>query len=159
MGRRLGNKNTSTKRAETAARVRAYRERQAEKADAEKENRHRSEATLRRLRQNGFTLFGELETGPSGLPIDAQTAEEELMLAKEYAAALNLPDILPGQTIRNFVTEVLRAWCSAGARMFNRSTGQFSTNEFEGLKPDDYQFPIGVDEAPIKLETEEVTNA
>ena len=154
-GRPHGNTLNAAKRAATRERVRAFREKQRELKLAEAEDCERRDQFFKRMRQEGFTLFGELEAvGPDGHPVNASNAAEELQLAKEYAAALNLDDIRPGQTIRNFVTEVLRAWCSAGAKLFNRTTRQFSNKEVEGLKPDEYNFPDGVDETPIL----EVTN-
>jgi hypothetical protein len=135
-GRPPGSKNKSTSRTEIRRRVQLHRQRKREQAEAAMEAAENSERLFRRLQERGFSLFGEVEPG-----VNAVSADEELMLAEEYAAALNLPGKRPEQTIRNFVHEVLKAWCSAGAHPFNRETKQFATEELEGV-PDAEQYIV-----------------
>ena len=132
-GRPPGAKNKSTSRTEVRRRVQLHRQRKREQAEAEEEAREHSDKLFKRLRENGFCLFGETEPG-----VNALTAAEELVLAEEYAAALGLPGKRPEQVIRNFVIETLRAWVFAGSHPYNRETRQFSTVELEGVRPDEY---------------------
>jgi hypothetical protein len=133
-GRPAGAKNKSTSRTEIRRRVAAHRERKRIAAEAEMEAAENSERLFRRLRDNGFCLFGEVAPG-----VNASTADEELMLAKEYCLALGIPaDLRSGQTIRNFVIETLRAWVFAGSHPFNRETRTFAIENIENIDAEQY---------------------
>lgn len=149
MGRRFGDKNASTKRAETAARVAAHRERKRLAAEEEEERNAEYERLLKRQKDQNLIYFGESSPGQN-----CQTAQEELEAASMFAAAMSIPPIRIGQTIRSFCNDTLRRWCEIGTPLLCLTTGTFA----EPVKPADpkrfdslaeianaYEFPDGSD--------------
>jgi hypothetical protein len=161
-GRPAGAKNRSTSRTEIRKRVALHRQRKRELAEAEEEKQLEYEAVLKRQKEQNLVFFGEISSGQN-----CQTAQEELEIASMFAVAMSIEPIRSGQTIRSFINDVLRHWCEIGTPLLCLTTRTFA----EPVKERDpkrfhdmaeiasaYQFPDGVDEAPIQLE-EVTTNA
>jgi hypothetical protein len=49
------------------------------------------------------------------------------------ARALNAPDVLPGQTLRQFENEILRIWIQKGMHGFDRTRQVFTKIRFQDL--------------------------
>ena len=141
-GRPKGSLDRSKSPRNTRLRVRLCRQRKAEIAEQQMELEAETERSIDWYRKNGFCFFGEISPG-----VNAASAEQELMLAREYAEALHLPDIRT-QSVRQYVIEVLNCWITTGAKHFNRASRVFDFTEFKKyVRPEMYQFPESVDES------------
>jgi hypothetical protein len=152
-GRPAGAKNKSTSRTEIRRRVQLHRQRKREAAEVEEEKNAEYENLLKRQREQNLIFFGEVAPGQN-----AQTAQEELEVASDFAAAMSMKPIQTGQTIRAYVNSVLRRWCEIGTPLLYRETKSFAGP----IKPPDpkqfddmvkianaYQFPNNCDQ-PVK---------
>ena len=102
------HKNNAEKRAKNAEKVRNWRERQREKAEEEEEERLSQEKLFSDMRRDGLLFFGE--TAPL---VNCVNIAEEIEMARIWARLLGVRDIQPGENQRNYILEVMRAWCAA----------------------------------------------
>lgn len=147
-GRRVGSKNAKTKRAETAERVRRWRERQREKAEAEEEANAQREKFSRERRAEGLLFFGETSACENCINIT-----EEIEKARLWARLLNAPDIQPGENKRAYILQTLRSWCGAGCPLLHLESETLSTRRADIPDVNAYQFPDGAD-APYEVQEE-----
>ena len=139
MGRKFGNKNKATLRAENAARQAAYRERQREKAEMEAEDAEQHEAFTKERIAAGLAFFGETEAG-----INAINISEEIEAARRFAKLLQVRDIEQNENKRGYILLVLKAWVDAECPLLDTTIETFSDRK--GSVPvEKYTFPEGAD--------------
>jgi hypothetical protein len=98
-----------------------------------KGDRMNAEGDALRTKRNEC-MFGEISPG-----VDARTIEEALEVAREMARALNISDVLEGESLHDFERRVFDAWVNyegfragynssdgGGAPYLNRQTGELS---------------------------------
>jgi hypothetical protein len=154
MGRRFGDKNKATKRAENAARQRAFRERQREKADAEAEAGEQQDRFFREMRAEGLLFWGE--TSPT---INCINIAEEIEMARLWAKLLSVRDIQPGENQKAYILEVMLAWCLADCPLLHLDSRTLSNRKVDVPDVKQYVWPENSD-TPYQdeSETKEVTN-
>jgi len=81
-----------------------------ESAEMERRAELQEASWLNQRKLLGLVFLGEIKPG-----IDASTATEEIQVAREFARALNQPDVQPGETVRGFVKRIYEAWYGLGA--------------------------------------------
>jgi hypothetical protein len=149
-GRPKGSKERSETKRQTRLRVRLHRERKAEEAEKLRANQER---LFRDMRNEGLLFFGE--TSPL---VNCINIEEEVEMARLWAKALNMPDIRPGENQKNYILEIMRAWCAAECPLFDIKSSTLSKRFVDVPDVEAYVWPEGSD-TPFPEQSEVETNA
>jgi hypothetical protein len=149
-GRPAGAKNKSSSRTSVRNRVRAFRERQREKAEEAEEARTSQEKLFNDMRNEGLLFFGE--TSPT---INCISIQEETEMARIWARLLNVRDIRPGENQRNYILDVMRAWVSADCRLLHFGSLSLSTRKVDPPDVEQFVWPEGSD-APFEPDQPEI---
>jgi hypothetical protein len=152
-GRPPGGHNRSDSRTEVRKRVAAHRER---KRIAAEEVQASQEKLFRDMRELGFCFFGE--TAPLQ---NCTSIAEEVEMARLWAKLLNVPEIRPGQNQKNYVLEVMKAWCIAECPLLHLESQTLSRRFVDVPDIEKYEWLPGSDR-PFEPDQEtqtETTNA
>lgn len=155
MGRRLGNKNIATKRAEATERVRQYRERKLIAAEEEAQLAQDEPAARQRFAleraANNLLYFGEVSPNENCL-----TVAQEVETARRFARLLGVRDINLGDNQKVYILEVMRTWCSAECPLLDLNTETLSNRKHDAPDPENYIWLDGSD-APFEPASNEAS--
>jgi hypothetical protein len=104
--------------------------------EAERARRMNEEGSRDRLARN-ICFFGEVSPG-----VDAQTITDALQVCREFARALNQPDVQQPESLRDFELRIGRVWLEHGGPFLNRKTQQLSPGWGTGTYGKGYWLPF-----------------
>lgn len=124
--------------------------------DLERARRVNDEGWRNRLARN-ICFFGEVSPG-----VDAQTIQDAIHICREFARALDQPDVQQDESLRDFELRIGRVWAEQGGPFLNRKTQTLSPGWGTGTSGEGYWLPFEEKYKPLpgaaqKVDTEKLS--